>query len=280
MKRTTLSFLTESKGSHVSLSSFRRVAITLLVMLLTTASAWAQFPTPTIYYLYLNENYQGGGGIGTSTVEVPISEPTTTYTLTSADEPTRAGYIFCGWSTSSTGAVKYRTNDKITLTGNTTLYAVWEKVYHLTLNPNYDGGLDKNIAVSSYTLAPYDEPTRAGYMFCGWSTSSTGDVEYKTGDQVKLTGNLTLYAIWEDTPYVSELKYTITDEVNRQVMVTGYEEYPKGTLNIPATTIINGTKYSVTSIGDNAFSDCDNLQTVTIPNSVTSIKSGVFQGCI
>ena len=42
MKILTLSFLTESKVSHASLSFIRRVAITLLVMLLTTASVWAQ----------------------------------------------------------------------------------------------------------------------------------------------------------------------------------------------------------------------------------------------
>ena len=88
MKILTLSFLTESKASHASLSSIRQVAITLLVMLLTTASAWAQFPTPTIYRLYLNANYQGGA---LTMVDVPISDPTT-YTLTSADEPTREGY--------------------------------------------------------------------------------------------------------------------------------------------------------------------------------------------
>ena len=209
MKRTTLSFLTESKASHVSLLSIRRVAITLLVMLLTTASAWAEFPTPTIYRLYLNDNYQGGGGIGTSTVEVPISEPTTTYTLTS-----------------------------------------------------------------------YDEPTREGYVFCGWSKSSTGKVEYKTGDPVELTGNLTLYAIWSSSFTYNSLTYEITGEGKKQVEVSGYKgERPSGTLNIPATVPINGTEYSVTSIGDYAFGGCRSLQSVTIPNSVTSIGNKAFTGC-
>ena len=42
MKQTTLSFLTESKASHVGLISMRRVAMTLLLMLLTAVSVWAQ----------------------------------------------------------------------------------------------------------------------------------------------------------------------------------------------------------------------------------------------
>ena len=35
----------------------------------------------------------------------------------------------------------------------------------------------------------------------------------------------------------------------------------------------------VTTIGENAFSDCTSLTTVTIPSSVTSIQYGAFQGC-
>ena len=69
--------------------------------------------------------------------DVPVSDPT--YTLTSYDEPTREGYMFCGWSTSSTGAVQYRTNDQITLDGNLTLYAVWDGLrHHSTQQPTYD----------------------------------------------------------------------------------------------------------------------------------------------
>ena len=48
-------------------------------------------------------------------VDVPVSDPTTTYTLASYDEPTREGYMFCGWSESPTGVVKYATGDQVTL---------------------------------------------------------------------------------------------------------------------------------------------------------------------
>ena len=74
------------------------------------------------------------------------------------------------------------------------------------------------------------------------------------------------------------------------------------TVVIPSTVVNNGTTYtvtsigewafsgcsgltaiqipsSVTSIGDYAFSDCSSLTTVEIPNSVTSIGSHAFSGC-
>ena len=91
--------------------ALQRLSVTLMLVMLT-ASAWAQVIPQTIYRLYLNPNYPGGA-IGM--VDVPVSDPTTTYTLASYDEPTREGYMFCGWSESPTGVVKYATGDQVTL---------------------------------------------------------------------------------------------------------------------------------------------------------------------
>ena len=49
----------------------------------------------------------------------------------------------------------------------------------------------------------------------------------------------------------------------------------RGCDSLQSVTIPN----SVTSIGDEAFSDCTSLQSVTIPNSVTSIGNHAFRGC-
>ena len=51
------------------------------------------------------------------------------------------------------------------------------------------------------------------------------------------------------------------------------------TANIPATVTHNGISYSVTSIGNYAFSRCSSLTSVTIPNSVTSIGAVAFSQC-
>ena len=52
-----------------------------------------------------------------------------------------------------------------------------------------------------------------------------------------------------------------------------------GNVNIPETVTYSGVKYSVISIGDDAFASCDNLTSVTIGNSVKSIDFRAFGGC-
>ena len=53
-----------------------------------------------------------------------------------------------------------------------------------------------------------------------------------------------------------------------------------GDIVIPESITFENSKYSVTSIGDEAFDHCHSLTSVTIPNSVTSIGSAAFSFCI
>ena len=52
-----------------------------------------------------------------------------------------------------------------------------------------------------------------------------------------------------------------------------------GPVTIPERVTYDGATYSVTTIGDYAFSDCTGLTSVTIPSSVNSIGEEAFRGC-
>ena len=85
---------------------------------------------------------------------------------------------------------------------------------------------------------------------------------------------------------VDGIYYNITDEANKAVEVTykgnfssDYSNEYTGGVVIPNSVRYNGNTYSVTSIGEGAFSFCSGLTSITIPNSVTSIGEDAFLGC-
>ena len=58
-----------------------------------------------------------------------------------------------------------------------------------------------------------------------------------------------------------------------------WDEY-SGSITIPATVTYEGVRYSVTSIGPQAFSHCSSLTAVSIPEGMTNIGDGAFYYCI
>ena len=69
-----------------------------------------------------------------------------------------------------------------------------------------------------------------------------------------------------------------------EATVTYYSDYTNidayiGNVVIPESVTYNGTTYSVTSIGNEAFRNCSRLTSITIGNSVTSIGEYAFLNC-
>ena len=69
------------------------------------------------------------------------------------------------------------------------------------------------------------------------------------------------------------------DSTEKQAEVTKHPSGYFGAIVIPEKVTDDGTEYSVTSIGERAFSTCTGLTSITIPNSVTSIGIKAFALC-
>jgi uncharacterized repeat protein (TIGR02543 family) len=122
-------------------------------------------------------------------------------TLASLPEPVRTNYIFVGWFTASTGGTEVTTST--VFTANTTIYARWIAIYIVTFNAN--SGVvtpTSDTTGTDGTLVSLPTPTRDGYTFNGWFTSTTGGTAV-TESRV-YSANATIYAQW------TLITYTIT----------------------------------------------------------------------
>lgn len=79
---------------------------------------------------------------------------------------------------------------------------------------------------------------------------------------------------------VNGIAYNITSSAEPYtVKVTSSTAEYIGDIVIPASVTYAGTTYSVTTIGDKAFRNCNNLISITLPNSITIIDRLAFEGC-
>lgn len=192
-------------------------------------------------YTYRITFYANGGTGAPSMLSYgPTADESHTFTLP-MDEPTRSGYDFTGWGTSVSGGDIYQPGGQITLHAegepfvNQTLYAQWVAVYTYTLNFNANGGSGApdpqtygptQETTHTFTISS-QEPTLANSTFMGWSTASTGSVEYQPGDEITLASlnySITLYAIW-----TTNLAFTITYNANGGSGAPDPQTYSSGT---------------------------------------------------
>ena len=81
---------------------------------------------------------------------------------------------------------------------------------------------------------------------------------------------------WADDCVVDGIYYELdADKKEACVKPCGDGRY-QGQVIIPSSIQVEGIDYTVTSIGEKAFDNCNRLYSISIPNSVTSIRRGSF----
>lgn len=81
-----------------------------------------------------------------------------------------------------------------------------------------------------------------------------------------------------ETVEINGIFYNLVSKTKQAEVVQNPNKY-SGNIEIPETVTNEGTVYTVTTIGSQAFYFCYNLTSITIPNSVTTIMDSAFRGC-
>ena len=133
----------------------------------------------------------------------------TSYTISST-KPTKSGYSFLGWAKSSSAtSASYTAGDKITLTANTTLYAVWSKNTCKVSFILEDGTTYTSKTITKgNSIGSLPTPTKSGYEFVGWDTQSNTSLARVTASST-FSSDTKLYAKWSDTYYGTKITFVL-----------------------------------------------------------------------
>ena len=147
--------------------------------------------------------YNANGGTG-----VPSSQNKRYgISITLSDKkPTKSGYDFLGWGSSSTSTSPvYNVSDTYSNNESITLYAIWGKKVSISYDanggntsPDTQTGMIYNSDSSCKISLSSTKPERDGYTFIGWNTNgNVNSALYNSGQSVSINSDTTLYAIWE-----------------------------------------------------------------------------------
>ena len=186
-----------TRNCALKLTGINRVGATMTVTKSYTIPALASYTV----------SYNANGGSGAPSTQTKYYGKSLTLSST---EPTRSGYTFVGWGTSAADtSSNYSAGASYTANAAITLYAIWKKTITLTYNANGGSGAPSAQSATVYnattsykfTLSS-SKPTRTGYDFLGWSTSSTAtSASYSAGGACSLSASDILYAVWKAKTY-------------------------------------------------------------------------------
>lgn len=158
--------------------------------------------------------------------------------------------------------------------GNLTISFTESAPYSITYNANGGSGAPSSQGVYAgvtYTLSN-TQPTRTGYTFLGWSTSSTATTAtYQPGASVTPNGNLALYAVWSINSY--NVSLTAGTDI-ASVSGGGSKDYGSSVTVTATLGSVPGYTYAFDGWYDGSTKVSSNLSyTFTMPASAVSLTA-------
>ena len=205
---------TRSSGSAGSITNEGSLSATVslndsgtVTIKATADDASKRSATITIRVSELSFNANGGSGAPSTMLYGQSTTSSHSFTIPSS-EPYWSGYDFLGWATSSTGSVRYDPGDNVSVSssGHEELFAVWGGDASITFHANGGSGgpgsetyYDIKASGSTSVTLPSSQPSRSGWIFQGWATSSSAtSASYSANGSYSLTAGDSddLYAVW------------------------------------------------------------------------------------
>ena len=265
----------------------------------------------------------------TSAPQAVTGDTYTTDTGLTLPTPTKTGLTFAGWYENSSFTGSRITSIPAGTTGDKTYYAKWTATVTFDKKGGSGTIANQTVTYNGTATTPTVNPTKSGYEFKGWYTSSNGGTTLSAtaySFSTAVTQNITLYAKWDEyTNFVgtaaefaaalfktgsslgSPYNVTITDASNSNLADIAGAIGTKGVyvnlilqssgsnltniaFGFAADVMAAKTTYligitipeGVTTLGYQAFQPSEltsNLQRVTLPASLTTITAQAFTCC-
>ena len=216
-------------------------------------------------------------------------EPIVTSKIEDEPKTSRKGYTFLGWYFDESFSSK--ASFPLEITEDITLYAKWEKNAYNVHFELYGGTGVSDLKTHRIEAEPI--PTKEGYTFLGWYFDA--GFANKASFPLDVTGNITLYAKWEENEPAG-----ITFTVDGSGILTAVEGISETNSEVIVPSEVNGQ--AVKQIGQDLFRDnrylrklsipdgvslgyrmcsgCALLEEVDLPSGITVIPDHAFEGCV
>ena len=189
---------------------------------ITVYAYWAAPTVSGVAYITME-------GTGGKNLTIPYGGTIDESMLPDPQKPAGDGWTFAGWTTKN-GDTYTPFHFSTKIYDNIELYPYYTNKNNYTVTytdgkntvtdmKHYASGAHADVQANSFA-AP------EGKVFLGWAESENGIVKYQPNDDIKITGNITLYAVWGNKDAVISLTYKANggsgaDHVEKEIVNNG-----------------------------------------------------------